>query len=269
MNRSSATVMALLVVIGPMASMASAGEPACRGLQRDLDERDQEIARHRQFSTELFKQLKAAQTELESAERANDETRAQASAASPRAPRESMGSESSHEEELVASLRTQVTKLEAALAGAKAERDGAVAQRDALLRNWKEQARTGPVRPAVVNIAPSSADERSQTSAAEQVAVLRSKLERIAIATVQDRKEREERQENLARLEQENERLAAELADAIKARDAAIAKPRAIVSQGQGQTAQLEEAGIKKWEQPDGSLFFGERPRPGSTLLVK
>jgi len=24
---------------------------------------------------------------------------------------------------------------------------------------------------------------------------------------------------------------------------------------------------IEKWQQPDGSLFFGERPQPGSRLL--
>jgi len=29
----------------------------------------------------------------------------------------------------------------------------------------------------------------------------------------------------------------------------------------------LAKGTIRKWQQPDGSLFFGERPRPGSKLL--
>ena len=32
-------------------------------------------------------------------------------------------------------------------------------------------------------------------------------------------------------------------------------------------TAPPDGTGIKKWQQPDGSLFFGERPQPNSKFL--
>ena len=460
MNRSSATIAALFVASyvgagGSVGLVASADEGACSRLQSDLSERDQEVARHREYSSQLFKQLEKARTELESAERANAQAQARANDATLKARHEILDYETSHQKEIVArekdldasrtevvslraevaklqaaqaqqaaaltakvderqkqiaalqvqakelqakvqkaadkngieqlaSLRDQISKLEAALAEATAQRDNVVAKRDALLRDWKNQAQTfsaqldesqkqiatlaargkdidaareeiaslkkegaelraavaereaklgeavkaqkaletrasepmASVRPAVMKIEAPLAEEPAQISGVEQVAALRSKVERIAATAAQDRKEREKAEGDATRLEQERQKLAAELAKTVKARDEAVEKQRATLQQNEGETAQLiqqleqnqkriaelekrangpremapvqtaaagtltpsaahpaepsalaDGTGIKKWEQPDGSLFFGERPHPGSKLL--
>jgi chromosome segregation ATPase len=441
MNRSIA-IMAMLVTSfvgagGSIGSLAFAGDPVCDRFQSELSERDQEVARHREYSSQLFKQLEAARTELESAERANAQAQARANDATLKARHEIMDYEASHQKELVArekdleasrsevvtlraavgklqagqtqqaaeltakaeerqkkiavleaqakelqakaqkaaekagieqlaSLRAQVSKLESALAEATAQRDGVVAKRDALLREWKERAQTfsaqldesqkqiatlvargkdldaareeiaslkkegaelraaaaereaklmPSVRPAVLKVEAPLAEEHPQISADEQVAGLRAKVENIMATAAQDRKEREKTQADVGRLEQEKQKLAAQLAKTMKARDEAVEKQRTTLRQSEGETAQLvqqleqnqkriaelekraegasaqapvqtaaavpatpqaaspadqavaEGSAIKKWEQPDGTLFFGERPHHGSKLL--
>ena len=75
MHRSTATVVALLVcsvlgTSGPLGSSAFADD-ACERLQAALADRDREVAQHRDYSSQIFKQLEAARTELDTAQRAN------------------------------------------------------------------------------------------------------------------------------------------------------------------------------------------------------
>ena len=103
MHRSTATVVALLVcsvlgTSGPLGSSAFADD-ACERLQAALADRDREVAQHRDYSSQIFKQLEAARTELDTAQRANAQAQERANATSLRARKEITEAEMARQKE--------------------------------------------------------------------------------------------------------------------------------------------------------------------------
>jgi len=250
-----------------------------------------------------------------------------------------------------ASLRAEITKLEAALHESIAERDDVVAKRDALSRQWEKQTQTlaaqleesqkqiatlaargkelEAARAEIASLKKESSElragiaerdarlaeelkarnavttvenvpsvrlakldapiveQQSDAAAIAELAALRSKVERMSGAAAEDRRQREKLEADVAKLEQEKQKIAAERAHehdeaakriaelekrpaAVKpapAAPVALAKPATVSSDAAKDTETTEVARIKKWEQPDGTLFFGERPQHGSKLL--
>jgi chromosome segregation ATPase len=169
--------------------------------------------------------------------------------------------------EEVASLRSQLEKMEASLAAERAEREKASAdakrldgEKRKLEAKLKEAADT---RQAVA--APGSSEKAGEKVASgEQVSSLRSQVEKLEASIVEERKEREKAQNEVKRLKEESESLQARLGQLPKAPEQA-GMTEEVVSQQAGTGA--EGPHIKKWQKPDGTLFFGERPPPGSKLL--
>ncbi len=110
----------------------------------------------------------------------------------------------------------------------------------------------------------SNEKDAEKAANAEQLSSLHSQVEKLEASIAEERKEREKAENQVTRLKEEREKLAARLeqmpkaAEQVGTRDEAVSQP--------GWTG-AEGPRIKKWQKPDGSLFFGERPPPGSKLI--
>jgi chromosome segregation ATPase len=344
MNRRSAAMVAILIISCVAGSPASAGEPACERLQADLAERDQEVARHREYSSQLFKQLEAARSELQSSERANAEARARANDAALKARREILDYEVSRQKELaardkdldtargevvslraeigslkktgaelqhavadrdaklaqeakarsaaetslqgVSALRGEIAKLEASLRESIAERDDVVAKREALARQWEKQNRTlsAQLEESQKQIATLAAHGKELEAARGEIASLKKETAELRAAAA-EREAKLTEQANagkavatsddavtvrLAKLDapRADERLEKRVERPVAAVAVAAAEPPAPSASSQQSPGLSVVAGIKKWQLPDGTLFFGERPRIAGSKLV-
>jgi chromosome segregation ATPase len=232
MHRSTATIVALLVcsglgTSGPLGSSAFADEAGCERLQAALADRDREVAQHRDYSSQIFKQLEAARTELDTAQRANAQAQERANAAVLRA-------------------RKEIAEAEVARQTERTTRDKEL-----------ESART-----QIAALKKETADLRA--AAAERQARIEAKSREPVAAP----------QPQLAAL-QSNAKDSGTVAAEPQAKPSAVEPALQVAAQEDPQTEVFDPAKpmtlakgtIRKWQQPDGSLFFGERPRPGSKLL--
>jgi len=173
--------------------------------------------------------------------------------------------ETKNQEEL-ASMHSQLEKLEASIAAERKDREKALADAKRLEGEKQkleaELSQTANARQAV----PPQTNEKGAEKAAsgEQLSALHSQVEKLEASVVEERKEREKAQGEVKRLTEEREKLEARLGQLPKAPEQAVTKEEAPQQQG---GARAEGPHIKKWQKPDGSLFFGERPPPGSKLL--
>jgi len=399
-NRSTATIVGLLVCSGLgtpglIGSSAFADETACERLQAALADRDREVAQHRDYSTQIFKQLEAARTELDTAQRANAQAQERANATMLRARKEiteaemarqkeratreneledaraqivslreeigkQQGSGAGHAAQLaalrsqatkleselhaaiakrdeiqakskemdanrgqlatlqkeaaelraavadrdarlaeqskakdtiddktstqLAALRTQAAKLEATLRETTAQRDDLVAKRNAISKQWQEQAErlTAQVDESQKQIFALVSQVKELESARIQIAVLKKETADLRAAAAQrearigakDREPLAAPQPQLAAL-QSNAKGSETVAAERQAKPSAVEPALEAAAQEDPQRdvfdpakpMTLAKGTIRKWQQPDGSLFFGERPRPGSKLL--
>ncbi len=166
--------------------------------------------------------------------------------------------------EEAASLRSQLEKMEASLAAERTEREKASAEAKRL-DGEKQKLNAKLSQAANAPQAPGSDEKAAETAASgEQVSSLRSQVEKLEASIVEERKEREKAQNKVKRLKEESEDLQARLGQLPKAPEQAGTKEE-VVTQQAGTGA--DGLHIKKWQKADGTLFFGERPPPGSKLL--
>jgi chromosome segregation ATPase len=171
-------------------------------------------------------------------------------------------------QEEAASLRSQLERAEASLAAERTEREKAAAdakrldgEKQKLEAKLSQAANARQAAPA-----PGSSEKEAEKAAsAAQVSSLRSQVEKLEASIVEERKEREKAQSEVKRLKEESENLQARLGQPPKAPEQAAGMTEEVVSQQVGTGA--DGAHIKKWQKADGTLFFGERPPPGSKLL--
>jgi chromosome segregation ATPase len=173
--------------------------------------------------------------------------------------------EAKNREEL-SSLRSQLEKSEASLGAERKDREKAAAdanrlegEKQKLEAQLSQMASAKP--PAAAQAA--SAKEGDKAAGAEQLASLRSQVEKLEASIAEQRKEREKAETEVKRLKDEGEKLEARLAQQPKA----MTQPLTEEAAAQPSGAPSDGTRIKKWQKPDGSLFFGERAPPGSKLL--
>src|SRR5262245_52778789 len=168
--------------------------------------------------------------------------------------------------EELASMRSQLEKLEASIAGERKDREKTLA--DAKRLEGEKQKLEAELN-QIANAREAAPAQRSKGKDAEKVAggeqlsALHSQVEKLEASIGEERKEREKAQDEVKRLEEERKTLQAQL-EQTKAPEQAEKKEEAV-SQQRGTGADVSP--IKKWQKTDGSLFFGERPPPGSKLL--
>jgi chromosome segregation ATPase len=153
------------------------------------------------------------------------------------------------------SMRSQLDKLEASIATERQEREKTSAEAKRL-QGEKLKLETELGRKASLG-EPAAAQRTSES--AEQLSSLRSQVQKLEASLAEERKELEKAQTDVKRLQAERESLQGQLAQLSKAPEqAASSQPN--VTEG-------DVPRIKKWQKPDGSLFFGERPPAGSKLV--
>jgi chromosome segregation ATPase len=193
--------------------------------QNDLAARQKELQKAREQVTSL----KAEMEKLQAAAGEREKELRQRTK-----ERESL--ETKSQEQLTA-LRSQVEKLEASLAEERKER---------------EKLSVEAKRPKA---------ESDTQAGGEQLTALRSQMEKLEASLAEERKEREQARVEINRLEEERQRLQTELGQVSKMRQQSAKKEDGIL---QPPPAEAASQRIKKWQKVDGSLYFGERPPPGS-----
>ena len=151
-------------------------------------------------------------------------------------------------------------------------------QSAALVARGKElQGARGQVAALQKEVGELRAAATQRESAASQQAGAKRELEAKQAEVAALRAQVQKLDETIARERAEREKAHVAAAPAIK--PAAVAKQETIASTAQAapQASAAESpssdpavppgTGIKKWQQPDGSLFFGERPQAGSKFL--
>jgi chromosome segregation ATPase len=266
MNRSTATIVGLLVCSGLgtpglIGSSALADETACERLQAALADRDREVAQHRDYSTQIFKQLEAARTELDTAQRANAQAQERANATMLRARKEISEAEMARQKERAArdneleDARAQIVSLRAAIgkqqgAGAghaaqlavlrsqttklESELHAAIAKRDEIPAKSKEMDAN---RGQLATLQKEAAELRAAVADRDARLVEQSK----AKDTIDDKTSTQ-----LAALRAQASKLEATLRETTAQRDDLVAKRNAISQQWQEQaerlTAQVDES---------------------------
>jgi len=177
--------------------------------------------------------------------------------------RESVEAKSREE---LASLRSQLEKLEASLGSERKDREKAVADAKRL-EEEKQKAEADLRQMASAKEAASEQrakdKEASASSSGAQLTALHSQVETLQASVAEERKQREKAQDEVKRLEDERQKLEAKLAQQPEARPAEKQVELVLPESG----AASDGAHIKKWQKADGTLFFGERPPPGSKLV--
>jgi chromosome segregation ATPase len=176
--------------------------------------------------------------------------------------------EAKNREELAA-LRSQLEKLEASLGAERKDREKATAdakrledEKQTLETELRQMASARPAAPE-----PHAKDKDAEKSASgEQLTALHSQVEKLQASIADERKEREKAQDEVKRLESEREKLEAKLAQQLRPREPVEKKPE-VALQPEGAATAADGSHIKKWQKADGTLFFGERPPPGSKLI--
>jgi hypothetical protein len=151
-------------------------------------------------------------------------------------------------------------------------------QSAALVARGKElQGARGQVAALQKEVGELRAAAAQRESAASQQAGAKRELEAKQAEVAVLRAQVQKLEETIARERAEREKAQVAAAAAIK--PAGVAKQETIASTAQaapqasaaespsGDPAVPPGTGIKKWQQPDGSLFFGERPQAGSKFL--
>jgi len=166
-------------------------------------------------------------------------------------------------------MRTQLEKLEASLGAERKDREKTAAdakrledEKQKLETELRQMASARPAAPE-----PRAKDKDAEKSASnEQLTALHSQVEKLQASIADERKEREKAQDEVKRLEGEREKLEAKLAQQTQVREPVVQKEETVSPSGATATA-TDGSRIKKWQKPDGTLFFGERAPPGSKLL--
>jgi chromosome segregation ATPase len=171
-------------------------------------------------------------------------------------------------EALRSSLAVENQKQAAALAARGKELDDARGQLASL------QKQVGELRAAVAE-RQSASDRQAnveQQLAAKDAEILaaRAEVQKLQGAIAREHEEREKARAATQHLAEEKQALEAELKRVTSAKASTSGASVSSAPQPQtdeGVAAAADGTGIKKWQKPDGSLFFGERPPPESKFL--
>jgi hypothetical protein len=112
--------------------------------------------------------------------------------------------------------------------------------------------------------------ESLEAKSRDELASMRSQLGKLEASLAEERKERERAENEVKHLEAEREKLRAQLEQPQSAPKQESAPEQAGQEEpaiSQPTASEAVGPGIKKWQKPDGTLFFGERAPPGSKLL--
>ena len=181
--------------------------------------------------------------------------------------------------EEAAKQRAELEALRSRLAGENQKQAAALAVRgkeldDARGQLASLQKQVGELRAAVAQwqSVPDRQAKVEQQLAAKDADVLaaRAEVQNLQGAIAREHEEREKARAATQHLAEEKQALEAELqrVTSAKAPTSGTSVSSAQPPQtDEGVTAAAEGAGIKKWQKPDGSLFFGERPPPESKFL--
>jgi chromosome segregation ATPase len=216
--------------------------------QKELAAREKEL----QEARGQIASLKADVEKLQAAAKQRDGEQAERSK-----ERESLETKSREE---LASMRSQLEKLQASITTERQEREKASADAKRL-QGEKQKLETELSQKA--NSREAAPAQRSSENT-QQLSSLHSQLEKLEASLAEERKEREKAQSEVNRLQAERENLQGQLGQLSKAPEPAAKREEAALQES-GTEAGVPR--IKKWQKPDGSLFFGERPPPGSKLL--
>ena len=180
--------------------------------------------------------------------------------------------------EEAAKQRAELEALQTLLAEENQKQSAALAQRTKELEAARGQAAAAQkeiaeLRAAAAKREAATADQASAKRDLEakqaEIAALRAEVKKLEETVARERAERAERDKAEAAAQhaaQEREAVAshAPIKPSVAKQEASTAAPQAASAEV---PPPPDGTAIKKWQQPDGSLFFGERPQPGSKFL--
>jgi len=182
-----------------------------------------------------------------------------------------------------AKQRAELEALQSLLAEENQKHGAALAARSKELQDARGQVaalqkEVGELREAAARRESATAEQagikRDLESKQAEVAALRAQLQKLQDTMARERDERASAQSAPQPLDPEKQALGSRAkqtasAAAVKEEIAAAepAAPSTVEAVSADAAAPPPGTGIKKWQQPDGSLFFGERPQTGSKFL--
>ena len=177
--------------------------------------------------------------------------------------------------EEAAKQRAELEALQTLLAEENQKQTAALAQRTKELEAARGQAAAAQkeiaeLRAAAAKREAASADQASAKRDLEakqaEIAALRAEVKKLEETVARERAERDKAEAAAQHAAQEREAVAsrAPIKPSAAKQEASTAAPQAASAEV---PPPPDGTAIKKWQQPDGSLFFGERPQPGSKFL--